>query len=171
MPRPGSFWTLRASRGRRTCPGRTRYPHRKPRAGEPRFSWPCRAACDPNPHQLALLPFLRLLLAQRLVAELVEGDLHRPGVIATVVLETGGRHVRELFGLDEILEPDVRRVHLHLERGALDQALDQVGGLRYPEGAAVGNAAGRLVRVGAVRLDVSRRDVVGAGDDVEETGP
>ena len=60
-------------------------------------------AGDPDPHQFTLLPLLGLLFAQLLVPELVQGDLHRPGVIATVVLEPGGRHVGELFGLDEVL--------------------------------------------------------------------
>ena len=81
-------------------------------------------AGDPDSHQLTLLPLLGLLFPQLLVAELVERELHGLGVVATVVLEAGGRHVGELLGLDEVLEPDVRRIQVHFQRGTLNQALD-----------------------------------------------
>ena len=55
--------------------------------------------------------------------------------------------------------------------GVVDEALDQVRGLGDAERAAVRDAAGRLVRVPAVRDHVRRRDVVRAGDDVEQPRP
>jgi hypothetical protein len=45
-----------------------------------------------------------------------------------------------------------------------------VDGLGHPERAAVGDAAGRLVRVDPVDLDEGVGEVVRAGDDVEEAG-
>ena len=66
--------------------------------------------------------------------------------------------------------PKLGRVDAELVGGDVDEALDQVRGLGDAERAAVGDAARRLVRVGAVGDDVRRRDVIGAGDDVEEPG-
>ena len=102
------------------------------------------------------------------VAELLERQVHGRLVVARVVLEAGGRLVGKLLRLDEVLLAEVGRVDPDLVRRRLDQALDQVRGLRDAERAAVGDAARRLVRVGAGRLDVRGGDVVGAGDDVEE---
>ena len=66
--------------------------------------------------------------------------------------------------------PEVGRVDPDLVGRGLHEALDQVRGLGDAERAAVGDAARRLVRVRARRLDVRGGDVVGAGDDVEEPG-
>ncbi len=52
----------------------------------------------------------RLLLAKLLVADLVEGLAQRGRVVAGVVDEAGRRRVRELVGLDEVLEAEVGRV-------------------------------------------------------------
>jgi hypothetical protein len=52
----------------------------------------------------------------------------------------------------------------------VDHALDRVDGLGHPERAAVGDAAGRLVRVDAVDLDEGVVEVVRAGDHVEQPG-
>ena len=52
----------------------------------------------------------------------------------------------------------------------VDDALDRVDRLGDAERAAVGDAAGRLVRVDAVDLDERVVEVVAAGDHVEEAG-
>ena len=109
-----------------------------------------------------------LLAAQVVVAELVERQPHGRLVVARVVHEARGRLVRELVGADEVLQAQLGGVDAELVGGRLHEPLDQVGRLRDPERAAVGHAAGRLVRVGAVRLHVRDRDVIGAGHDVEQ---
>ena len=125
---------------------------------------------EPDADQLALLARLLLLPAQLLVAELLEREVQRALVVAGVVDEAGGRGVRELIRLDEVRTPELGRVEPELVRGGLDEPLDQVRRLGDAERAAVGDAARRLVRVRAVGHDVRRRDVVRAGDDVEEAG-
>ena len=54
----------------------------------------------------------------------VERELQCLLVVAGVVLEPGRRLVRELIGLDEVLHPDLRRVHVQLVGGVLDEPLD-----------------------------------------------
>ena len=119
---------------------------------------------------LALLATRFDVLAHLVVAELLERDIHRLGVVATVVLPAGGGVVRKLLRLDEVLHPELGLVHAKLDRGVGDEALDQVTRLGHPERAPVGDASGSLVRVVAVGRDVCGRDVIGAGDDVEEPG-
>ncbi len=113
---------------------------------------------------------LGLLAAQLLVA----GDAHRlrqrPGVVAGVVLPAGGRHVGELLGPQQVLHPQLGRVHLQLEGEAVDHPLDEVHRLGDAERAGVGNAPQGLVGVHGSHLAVRRRVVVGAGEDVEEAG-
>ena len=87
-----------------------------------------------------------------------------------VVRPAGRRLVRELVGLDEVLHPELRRVLADLVGEDVDHPLDGVDRLGHPERAAVGDAAGRLVRVDAVDLDERVREVVRAGDDVEQAG-
>ena len=80
-------------------------------------------------------------------------------VVAGVVGQPDGCRVGELG--DEVLAPDLGRIHLHVARGLLDDALDHVGRLG-PPGAAVGvDRRG----VGEYRLDlaVDRRRPVLAG--------
>src|SRR5207249_11732493 len=104
---------------------------------------------DPDAHQLALLPFFRLLLAKLVITDLVEREAQRLLVLAAVVLEAGRRLVRELVRLDEILDAQVGGILIELDGRRLDQPLDQVRRFRDPEGAAIRNAAWGLVRVGA----------------------
>jgi len=52
----------------------------------------------------------------------------------------------------------------------VDHPLDRVDGFCHPERAAVGDTAGRLVRVDAVDLDEGLVEVVRAGDHVEQPG-
>ena len=70
----------------------------------------------------------------------------------------------------KFLPAQLGRVDPELVGGRLDQPLDEERGLGDPERAAVGDPAGGLVGVGAVGDHVGRRDVVGAGDDVEQAG-
>src|SRR5207302_1723397 len=114
---------------------------------------------------LALLATRLDVLAHLVVAELLERDIHRPGVVATVVLPAGGGVVRKLLRPDEVLHPELGLVHAKLDRGVGDETLDQVTRLGHPERAPVGDASGSLVRVVAVGSDVRGRDVIGAGDD------
>ena len=121
-------------------------------------------------HQLAAGALLGLLAAQVLVAGDLHRDAHRLGVVAGVVGPAGRRLIRELLGADEAAHAQVDRVGLHLERERVDHALDEVDGLGDAERAAVGDAAGRLVRVDRLDLDVRGLQVVGPADDVEEPG-
>ena len=121
-------------------------------------------------HQLAAGPLLGLLAAQVLVAGDLHRDAHRRGVVAGVVGPAGSRLIRELLGADEAAHAQVDRVGLHLEGERVDHALDEVDGLGDAERAAVGDAAGRLVGVDRLDLDVRGLQVVGPADDVEEPG-
>src|SRR5947199_10692897 len=60
-----------------------------PRAGPHHLS----ETRDPDAHQLALLPFFRLLLAKLVITDLVEREAQRLLVLAAVVLEAGRRLV------------------------------------------------------------------------------
>ena len=91
-------------------------------------------------------------------------------VVARVVLPAGRRLVRELVGLDEVLHPELGRVLADVVGEDVDHPLDGVDRLGHPERAAVGDAAGRLVRVDAIDLDERVVEVVRAGDDVEQAG-
>ena len=125
---------------------------------------------DADAHQLAALALLLLLAQQILVADLVERLLQGGGVVAAVVLPAGRRLVGELLGLDEVLEAQLGGVDADLVGEDVDHALDHVHRFGDAEGAAVGDAARRLVGVDAVDLDVGRLQVVGAGGDAEEAG-
>ena len=74
----------------------------------------------------------------------------------------------KLLWLDEILEPELGRIDPELVGHEIDHALDGVDGLGDAERAAVGDAPGRLVGVGAVDLDVGGLEVVGPRADVEQ---
>src|SRR6266852_6113454 len=113
--------------------------------GEARDSYPC---------DLTLLAPLLDVLAQLVVAELVEGDVHRLVVVAAVVHPAGGRVIRELFLADEVLLSELGLVHAYLDRGVGDQALDEVARLGDAERTSIRDAARRLVRVVAVRGDM-----------------
>ena len=125
---------------------------------------------DADAHELAAGPLLGLLLEQVAVADLVERLLQRGVVVARVVLPAGGAVVRELVLADEVLHPELGRVHADHVGRLVDQPLDRVDRLGHAERAAVGDAAGRLVRVGRVDLDERLRHLVAAGDDVEQAG-
>ena len=127
-------------------------------------------ARDADAHELALGALLDLLPPQAGVVDHVHGLLQRAPIVPAVVLPAQRRLVGELLGLDEVLHPELGRVDLQLMRHEVDHALDRVHGLGHAERAAVGDAARRLVRVGAVHLDVGGLEVVGAGADVEEPG-
>ena len=111
-----------------------------------------------------------LLGAQRLVVDGGQRLLHGGVVVAAVVLPAERRVVGELLLADEVLHPELGRVHAELGRQHVDHALDEVGRLGHPERAAVGDPARRLVGVDAVDGEIRHRDVVAAGADVEEAG-
>ena len=128
-------------------------------------------ARDADAHQLAPRALLRLLPPQLGVADLVHApSAARRAVVAAVVLPAERRLVGKLLRLDEVLDPELGRIHLQLVRHDVHHALDGVHGLGHAERAAVGDAARRLVGVDPVDLDVGRLQIVGAGADVEEPG-
>jgi Arc/MetJ family transcription regulator len=89
-------------------------------------------------------------------------------IVAGIVFPAQRRVVGELLRLDEVLQPQFRRVHAELLRQDVHRPLDAIGGFRHPERAAVGDAARRLVGVDAVDREMRDREIVGAGDDVHE---
>ena len=131
---------------------------------------------DADAHQLARLAaleglLLRLLLgAERLVADRVHRLLHGGVIVAGIVFPAERRGVGELLALDQVLHPELGRVHAELLGQDVHRPLDAIGRLGDPERAAIGDAARRLVGVDAVDRDMRDREVVGAGDDVEEAG-
>ncbi len=127
-------------------------------------------ARDADAHQLPALALLGLLAPQVGVADRVHGLVQGARVVAAVVLPAERRLVGELLRLDEVLHPEFGRVRAELVGHDVHHALDRVHGLGDAEGAAIGDAAGRLVGVDAVDLDVRGLQVVGPGADVEEPG-
>ena len=92
----------------------------------------------------------RARLAACSAAELVvPGDLHgqaqRARVVAGVVDPSRLARVRELLGTQQVLHPQLGRVHPELVGQAVDHALDEVDRLGDPERAGVRDAARRLV--------------------------
>ena len=126
---------------------------------------------DADAHQLAALALLRLLAAQLVVAGDAPCAMRMAAlVVAGVVHPAGLGRVRELLGLEEVLQPQLGRVHLQLVGQAVDHPLDEVDRLGDPERAGVGDAAGRLVGVDARDVAVGGLEVVAAGEDAEEAG-
>ena len=103
--------------------------------------------------------------AQPLLEARPAGDLH--GAIemalelARIVDAPHRRLVGHLLRLDEVAGPDLIGRDAHLARREIDEALDEVGGLR-PPGAAIG-IHGKRVRIEAAEAEVGARDVVEAG--------
>ena len=124
---------------------------------------------DADSHQLTACALLRLLAAQLVISDLLQCQSQCARIVTAVVLPAGGGVVREGLGSDEVPQAQLGGVDAQLDGGVLDEAFDQVRGLGDTERTAVGDTAGRLVRVGAVGDDVRCRDVVRPGDDVKET--
>ena len=110
-----------------------------------------------------------MLLAQLRVADAVQCHLQRGRIVAAVVLPTQRGAVWKLLGLDEVLHPQLGRVHVQLERQRIHHALDGVYGLGDAERAAVGDTARRLVRIHAVNLHVRHWQVIRARADGEQS--
>ena len=125
-------------------------------------------ARDADAHQLSSLTLLGLLAPQIGVADRVHGLAQGACVVAAVVLPAERRLVGELLRLDEVLHAELGGIHAELVGHDVHHALDRVHGLGHAEGAAVGDAARRLVGVGSVHLDVRGLQIVGPGADVEE---
>ena len=125
---------------------------------------------SPIPMSSPLARFAACSSPQLLVARDVHGQAQGPRVVARVVDPAGLARVGELLGPQEVLHPQLGRVHLQLVGEAVDHALDEVGGLGDPERAGVGDAARRLVGVDAGDLAVGGLEVVRAGEDMEEAG-
>src|SRR5205085_11644674 len=113
-----------------------------------------REARYPDADEPAPATALLLLLAQLLVADLLEREVEGGAVVAGVVGEAGGGAVGELLRQDEVATPQLGGVHVELEGGGRHQPLDEVGGLGHAERAPVGDAPGRLVRIDAGGRDV-----------------
>ena len=113
---------------------------------------------------------LGLLAAQVVVADDLPRLVHGGLVVAAVVLPPERGLVGEGLLGDEVLLAQTRRILADLVRERVDDALHAVHGLGDAEGAAVGDAAGRLVGVHGVHLGVRLLHVVGAGADGEQAG-
>ena len=108
----------------------------------------------------ALLAGLLLLLAEGAVIEALQRLVQRRLVVPAVIEQGDGRLVRELVLGDEVLPPQVQRIHRQLLRGEVDHPLHQVARLR-PTGAAV-RVHGRRVREHGRDVDMDRRRAVRA---------
>ena len=111
-----------------------------------------------------------MLPAQIGIADLVERLAQRGRIVAAVVLPAQRRPVRKLLGLDEVLHPQLGRIHVQLQRQGIHHAFDGVDRLGDAERAAIGDSSGRLVGVDTVNLDVRRRHVIRAGANGEQSG-
>src|SRR5713101_8998240 len=113
-------------------------------------------ARNPNAHQLAPLPLFGLFPSQFGVADLVHGEIEGRTIVAAVVFPTESGGVGKTFGLDEILFAELGRIHLQLVRHDIYNALNSMHGFGHPEGAAVGNATGRLIGIDPIDLNMRR---------------
>ena len=129
----------------------------------------CKAR-DTNPRQLTAGTLLRLLFSKLVVFDSLHCELQSGRVVTAVVLPSQRRLIRELFRLDEILEPKLGGIHSDLVRHHIRDSLDGVHGFGDAEGAAVGDSTGRLIGVSAVHFNVGRFQVIGTGADVKQTG-
>ena len=105
--------------------------------------------------------FLATLLEARVVGGF-ESHVERLEIIAAVVGERHRRGVGEGVVGDEVAPAELHRVDLHLARRAIDEALDDIAGLRAP-GAAIG-VDRRGVGEDSLDLDIDRRRGVVAGE-------
>ncbi len=136
------------------------------RAGTDRFG----EEADADSHQFAAGPFLYLLLAQVFVTDHLHRFAHGRLVVAAVVDPAGLGFVGELVGLDEILQPELGRVHLEFVGQDVDHAFDQIHRLSDAERTGIGDTPGRFVGVHGVHVAIGGFDVVAAGEDTEEPG-
>ena len=124
----------------------------------------------PDAHQLAAGALLGLLGTQLLVADHVHGLAHRGLVVTRVVQPAGLALVRELLGLQQVLQPQLGRIHLQLEGEAIHQPLDEVDRLGDAERAGVRHATGCLIGEHRGHMAVGGLDVVAAGEHTVEAG-
>ena len=124
----------------------------------------------PDAHQLAALALLGLLGTQLLVADHVHGLAHRGLVVTRVIQPAGLALVRELLGLQQVLQPQLGRIHLEIESQTIHQSLDEVDRLGDAERAGVRHASGCLIGEHRGHVAVGGLDVVAAGEDAEEAG-
>src|SRR5438045_332785 len=120
-------------------------------------------ARDADSHQLAARALLGLLATQISITDLRHRQLERRLVVAAVVRPARRRPIRELLGTYEVLQPEVRGIDVQLVRGNVGEALDGVHCLGDAERAAIGNAAGWLVRVSGIDGNVRGLHVVRPG--------
>ena len=106
--------------------------------------------------QLAVARRLALALADTLVVGKLHRLLERRVIVAGVVGHDHRRLVRER--LDEVLAPQIRRIHAHLARADLDQPLDHEGRFRPPCPAIGVDRHG--VGVDRIDLAIDLRDLV-----------
>ena len=126
-------------------------------------------AGNTDAHQLAAAPFFGLLLAQLLVANGFQGDIHRLLVIPAVVFPARRGLVGELFRLDEVLLAQLHRIHVQLDRQQVHGALHNVDGLGDPERTTIGHATWCFVGVDGIHLNVGVGDIVGPRADGKQS--
>ena len=90
-----------------------------------------------------MLPCLRLLSPEILVSEYLHGPVETGLVVTAVVCNRRNDRVAVGERRDEILAPDLRRVHADLRGEHIYHPLDHVRGFG-PAGAAVGVDRGRV---------------------------
>src|SRR5712691_5912327 len=86
-------------------------------------------AGDADAGHLALLPPRLHILAELVVAELVEGYVHGSRIIAAVVDPAGRRRIRELLRLDEVVHAELGLVEAKLEGRVRYKPFDEVARL------------------------------------------
>ena len=90
-----------------------------------------RETADPDSHQLAALSFLRLFLSQFGVTDFLHGLAQSAFVVTAVVLPAQDRLVRKSVGSDEILQPEIRRIHFQVVRHDVDHAFNRMRRFRH----------------------------------------
>ena len=111
-----------------------------------------------------------LLGTQPFVIHRLEHLIERGLIIAGIIFKTERGGVRELRLADEIFAANFGFVYIQFLRQHIHHALDQIHRLGDAERAAIGYAARGFVGIDPINAAVSRRDVVGAGDDMEHAG-
>ena len=125
---------------------------------------------DANAHQLATFALFGLLLAEFVVAGHLHSLAHCWLVVARVIDPTGLRFIRELIGLNEVLESEFGRVHVEFICQTIDEALDHVDRFGDAERTRIRNATGRLVGVDGLHVGVRSLQVITSGEHTKEAG-
>src|SRR5207244_13156631 len=90
-------------------------------------------AAEADLHQFSACPLFSLLFAKLGIADVFDRLRESVVVVAAVVLPAHCGFVREFVRRNEVLPPEIGRIHVELMRHDIDHALDGVSSFGYAE--------------------------------------